>query len=132
MKLQGSHYWHSDHFFSAGPPHTWSWTGIVAGIANGDTITMLHDKKVEKIRLYGIDCPERRQVFGTRARQFTSKMFFKNMVDVDPVSKNRYARTIGIVKIAPVNLNEGLIRTGFGWVYVKYSNRPVCEEWEKL
>ena len=38
-------------------------TGRVVGVADGDTITVLHDGKGERIRLHGIDCPEKRQAF---------------------------------------------------------------------
>ncbi len=39
-------------------------TGRVVGVSDGDTITVLHDGKGERIRLHGIDCPEKRQAFG--------------------------------------------------------------------
>jgi len=45
-------------------------TGRVVGVADGDTITVLHNGKGERIRLHGIDCPEKRQAFGNRAKQF--------------------------------------------------------------
>jgi len=47
--------------------HT-TWMGKVVGVSDGDTITVTHDGKGEKIRLYGIDCPEKRQAFGKRAK----------------------------------------------------------------
>ena len=53
---------------------TESWSGEVVSVADGDTITVLHDGKGEKMRLYGIDCPEKRQAFGKKAEQFTSEM----------------------------------------------------------
>ena len=47
-------------------------TGRVVGISDGDTITVLSKGKPVRIRLHGIDCPEKRQAFGKRAKQFTS------------------------------------------------------------
>ncbi len=41
----------------------------MVGVSDGDTITVLHDGKGERIRLHGIDCPEKRQAFGKRAKQ---------------------------------------------------------------
>jgi endonuclease YncB( thermonuclease family) len=41
--------------------------GKVVSILDGDTIEVLHDKKPERIRLYGIDCPEKRQPFGQKS-----------------------------------------------------------------
>lgn len=56
------------------PCHAWS--GKVVGIADGDTITVLNNRTLERIRLYGIDCPEKRQAFGRKAQRFTSRMVF--------------------------------------------------------
>ena len=47
-------------------------TGRVVGVADGDTITVLHSGKPVRIRLNGIDSPEKRQAFGKRAKQFAS------------------------------------------------------------
>ncbi len=49
-------------------------TGRVVGVSDGDTITVLHNGKGERIRLHGIDCPEKRQAFGKRAKQVTSDL----------------------------------------------------------
>ena len=57
-------------------------TGRVVGISDGDTISALHDGRAEKIRLNGIDCPEKRQAFGQRAKEFTSKLVFGRDVTV--------------------------------------------------
>jgi micrococcal nuclease len=43
----------------------------VVGISDGDTISVMHNGRAEKIRLNGIDCPEKRQAFGQLAKQFT-------------------------------------------------------------
>jgi hypothetical protein len=45
-------------------------TGKVVAIADGDTLTVLNDAKVQhKIRLHGIDAPEKSQAFRTKARE---------------------------------------------------------------
>ena len=60
-----------------------AWFGEVVGIADGDTITVLNSKTLKdvKIRLYGIDTPERGQVFSKRAKQFTSKTVYHKVVE---------------------------------------------------
>ncbi len=55
-------------------------TGRVVGVSDGDTITVLHNGKGERIRLHGIDCPEKRQAFGKRAKQLTSNLVFGKTV----------------------------------------------------
>jgi len=59
-----------------------SFTGKCVGISDGDTISVLRDGKAVKIRLEGIDCPEKRQAFGKRAKQFTSDLLFGKKLKV--------------------------------------------------
>ena len=72
-------------------------TGRVVGISDGDTISIMHGTRAEKIRLNGIDCPEKRQAFGERAKQFTSKLAFHKDVTVKTFGHDKYGRTIGDV-----------------------------------
>jgi micrococcal nuclease len=73
--------------------------GKVISIADGDTITVLQNSKQYKIRLYGIDTPEKKQDFGQKAKQFTSSMVFKQHVKVVVYDTDRYGRTVGVVYI---------------------------------
>ena len=81
------------------PGLLWSWSGKVAGVIDGHTITGLHEGRGERIRLFGIDCPEKGQDFGTRAKQATSALVFGKMFDVDPVTRDRYGRTVAFVRV---------------------------------
>jgi endonuclease YncB( thermonuclease family) len=66
-----------------------SWSGKVIGVIDGDSITVLHDGKGEQIRLWGIDCPEKHQDFGSRAKNATSVLVFAKVVEVEPVTTDR-------------------------------------------
>lgn len=57
--------------------------GKVISVLDGDTIEVLHDNKAERIRLYGIDCPEKGQAFGQKAKQATSSLLFGKDVRVE-------------------------------------------------
>jgi endonuclease YncB( thermonuclease family) len=59
-----------------------AWSGKVGGITDSDSITVLHDGRREQIRLWGIDCPEKNQDFGTKAKQATSTSVFWKFVEV--------------------------------------------------
>ena len=97
-------------------------TGRVVGIADGDTISVMHGTRAEKIRLNGIDCPEKRQAFGQRAKQFTSKLAFGKNVTVKTFGHDKYGRTIGDVILPDGSaLNEELVKAGLAWWYEKYS-----------
>ena len=65
-------------------------TGKVVGISDGDTISVLREGKAVKVRLYGIDTPERKQAFGTRARQYTSELAFGQVVTIAVKDQDRY------------------------------------------
>ncbi len=116
------------------PVQLLAWKGKVVGISDGDTIKVLRDRQEIKIRLWGIDCPERHQDFGTRAKKYTSGLAFCQIVEIEEVDKDRYGRTVALVTLPDgQSLNEALVRDGMAWVYTKYCNRPMeCSRWREL
>lgn len=106
-------------------------TGRVVAVADGDTFTLLvNGKRQLKIRLHGIDCPEKKQDFGQVAKDFTSKQVFGKTVTVKPTDTDRYGRTIAIVLLADqISLNELLLKNGLAWHYLQYDKNP---NWNKL
>ena len=111
-------------FFAFGQPRIYAdvvWQGKVVGVSDGDTITVMNHGRGERIRLYGIDCPEKRQAFGKRAKQFTSDMVFGKNVEVRPVTTDRYGRTVAWVYVNRTCLNEELLKAGLAWHYKRYS-----------
>lgn len=106
--------------------------GKVVGIADGDTITVLQNFKQYKIRLYGVDTPEKKQDFGQKAKKFTSDMAFNQQVKVVAYDTDRYGRTVGVVYVDHKCLNQELIKNGFAWVYKRYCKGPFCNDWLQL
>lgn len=105
----------------------------VIGIADGDTITVLtEDNQKIRVRLYGIDCPEKSQAFGGRAKQFTAQAVYGWTVEIEPVDTDRYGRTVGIVSLNGKSLNESLIKAGYAWYYATYCNEKICNFWKAL
>src|SRR4051812_12590649 len=76
-----------------------SFSGRVIGVADADTLTVLHEGKRERIRLDGIDAPERKQPFYTEAKQFTADLAFGKVVTVETQGLDRYRRTIAVVTL---------------------------------
>ena len=111
------------------PQLSFGWQGKVVSVSDGDTITVMNNSRVERIRLYGVDCPEKHQDFGNRAKQFTSNMVFGKTVDVEPIDTDRYGRTVGLVKVNGKSLNEEIIKNGFAWLYSQYCHKPFCNTW---
>lgn len=106
--------------------------GKVIGISDGDTIKILIDGKTFKVRLFGIDSPERSQAFGTKAKDFASSLAFGKEVSLIIHGKDRYKRILAEV-ILPngKNLNEELVKNGYAWHYTKYSDSRRLEKFEK-
>jgi len=100
-------------------------TGKVVSVADGDTFTLLTpDKHQIKIRLHGIDCPEKSQDFGMVAKKFLSDLIFDKQVSVQEKDTDRYGRIIGMVMIENVNVNEALLIAGLAWHYKYYDHNP--------
>lgn len=96
-------------------------SGSVISVKDGDTIEILHEGKPVKIRLFGIDCPERKQDFGAKAGRFTSDQCYGRIVSILPHGKDKYRRLLGVVILPDGrNLNELLVKEGYTWRY-KYS-----------
>jgi len=97
--------------------------GKVVHIADGDTLTILTEsKKQVKVRLAGIDTPEKMQPFGNRSKQALAALTFKKQARVEVETKDKYGRTVGTIFIKGQNINAEMIRQGMAWVYRKYTN----------
>jgi endonuclease YncB( thermonuclease family) len=91
-------------------------TGKVVGILDGDTIRVLRGGKAVKVRLHGVDTPEKAQAFGTQARKFTSDLAFQRDVTVQIRATDRYGRLVGDVLLPDGrSLNQELVRAGLAW-----------------
>lgn len=96
-------------------------TGQVVGVVDGDTITVLDAEKVQhKIRLAGIDAPEKTQAFGNRSKESLSYMVFDKTVNVETEKRDRYGRQIGKVLVDGRDVNLVQVERGMAWFYRQY------------
>jgi endonuclease YncB( thermonuclease family) len=104
-------------------------TGYVVGVADGDTITVLDTDKVQhKIRLTGIDAPEKKQPFGNRSKQSLSDMVFNKTVTVETDKRDRYGRELGKVMDGSKDVNLEQVRAGMAWHYKAYERtQPIID-----
>ena len=103
-----------------------SFSGRLVGVSDGDTITVMHSGVGEKVRLNGIDAPEKAQAFGARAKEFVSSEAFGKTVTVKPKEKDKYGRTIGEVTLpSGESLNQKIVKNGYAWWYRKYAPTPL-------
>jgi endonuclease YncB( thermonuclease family) len=99
------------------------WQGTVVGVADGDTLTLLDANKTQyRIRLDGIDAPERTQPYGQRARQSLAALAHGRVASANCPKVDRYGRAVCRVLIDGVDVGLEQIRRGYAWHYVKYAH----------
>lgn len=114
------------------PPSAFGdFSGKVVGVSDGDTISVMRKGRAAKVRLFGIDCPEKHQDFGARAKQFTSELVFDQTVQVKVKDTDRYGRLVAEVLLPDGrSLNEALLSAGLAWWYRRYA--PENKKFELL
>jgi endonuclease YncB( thermonuclease family) len=95
--------------------------GRVIGITDGDTITVLDTDKIEhKVRLMGIDVPEKSQAFGAASKQALSNYIYQKEVTVDYKKLDKYKRIVGKVILERQDVCLAMIIDGMAWHYKDY------------
>jgi endonuclease YncB( thermonuclease family) len=95
--------------------------GRVVGITDGDTLTVLAAGHPFKVRLAGIDAPERRQRFGHAARQALAAATFDKSVVVLFHKRDRYGRLVGKVLVDGKDSSLALLEAGLAWHYLAFA-----------
>lgn len=98
--------------------------GMVVGVADGDTITVLDDSRQQhKVRFAFIDAPEKAQPFGTKAKQVLSDKLYRQQVRVEVLEQDRYGRNVGRIWLGDEDVNLGQLRAGYAWHYQQYARK---------
>ncbi len=99
-------------------------SGKVVGVTDGDTIKVLRQGRQVKVRLYGIDAPERKQAYGKKARRFVADLVAGKVVTIRVRNRDRYKRIVGEVLLPDGrSLNQELVRAGYAWWYKRYAKK---------
>jgi endonuclease YncB( thermonuclease family) len=99
--------------------------GRIIGVSDGDSVSLLDEKNVVfKIRLNGIDAPEKKQDFGNASKNFIGDLIYDKFVWVRTNGLDRYGRTIGTIylneNMIGKSVNEMSLENGMSWHYKKY------------
>jgi endonuclease YncB( thermonuclease family) len=98
-------------------------TGKTVRVSDGDTIVILSEGNVQhKIRLQGIDAPERGQAYGTKSKEHLSDLLAGRFVVVEYDKRDRYGRIVGKVLVGGEDACLEQVSAGFAWHYKKYQN----------
>ena len=106
--------------------------GKVIAITDGDTFKLLTADSIQiKVRLANIDCPERKQPFSNKAKQFVSEAIFNKTITLHVLKKDRYRRFISnVIYDDTLSLCHELVKNGLAWHYVKYSKDTTLQKLE--
>lgn len=103
--------------------------GRVVGISDGDTVTVLDKNNNQyKVRLAGIDAPEKKQAFGNASKKSLSDLIYDKEVTVESHKNDRYGRLVGKILLANKDINKIQIERGMAWFYRKYQNELILDD----
>lgn len=103
--------------------------GRVVGVSDGDTVTVLDvDNKPHKIRLSGIDAPEKEQAYGQKSKESLSELVFGKSVDVEWRKQDRYGRTVGKIMLGGVDICLEQVKRGMAWHYKQYQQEQTAQD----
>lgn len=105
--------------------------GRVVGVSDGDTLTVLTGHHEElKVRVAGIDAPEKRQPFGEAAKKRMSALAYDRQAVLDCYKRDRFGRNVCRVFVDGADVGLKMVRDGFAWHYKRYQNEQTRSEAE--
>ncbi len=107
----------------------------VVKVIDGDTIDVNLTNGTAKIRLYGIDAPEKDQEYGKQSARLLSRLINNEIIKVYVVDKDRYGRLVGKIYFEGEYINHTMVKEGAAWWYKQYASKDIdiklAEEWAK-
>lgn len=105
----------------------------VSQIFDGDSFDAQYNGEKIRIRLYGIDSPEKKQTYGTQSRKALQEILDNNpLAFVDTLYHDPYGRAVSIVYFEHTNIQEMLLQNGETWVYTQFCDTTICDKWKNL
>lgn len=103
----------------------------VVGVIDGDTVDVLLPGNVQqRLRLNGIDAPERGRPFGNNAKLFLSDVIMAKDIQFEALDTDRYDRVIAEIYTGETRVTEALVAAGLAWHYIEYSSDPALADAE--
>jgi endonuclease YncB( thermonuclease family) len=97
--------------------------GTVTRVIDGDTLEVKLSSGPIRVRLYGVDAPERRQSFGKESTAVLEELVGGKAVEIAPESQDRYSRIVGVVYVGKQSINGEMIERGAAWAYRRYMHK---------
>lgn len=98
-------------------------SGRIVAVTDGDTVILLsHDNRQHRIRLLGVDAPEKVQPYGNKSKAALASLIFGKPVEADCTKRDRYGRELCKIVLDGQDINLAQVRAGMAWWYRKYAN----------
>ena len=95
--------------------------GKIIRVVDGDTVlARTVDNKKIRIRLSGIDAPEKKQAYGIESKKFLENLISSKIVKISISKKDKYKRYLGMIFLNKTNINLELVKSGNAWAYRGY------------
>lgn len=96
--------------------------GICVGVSDGDSLHLeLPDGERVRVRLYGIDAPEKDQECALAARKKLGKLIYDKEIRVEVLDVDKYGRYVGKVYAGARYVNRYMLKEGLAWHYKHYA-----------
>lgn len=103
--------------------------GKVISVEDGDTITVVDSEYAHyRIRLFGIDAPEKGQAFGDVARAHLASLCAGGLVTASCPKIDRYGRHVCTVWVDEVDVSLAQLRAGLAWHFKRYASEQSLGE----
>jgi len=102
--------------------------GKVVKVVDGDTVHVYNSKGTYKIRLSGVDAPERGQAYGKRAKEHLTQLVAGKQVIAIVESKDRYGRYVAKINCNSQDVCAQMLKAGYAWHYKKYDGNKYYTE----
>lgn len=119
----------------ADPQRSQVWQLVPGSIYDGDTLRVQRDGTEMKVRLCGIDAPEKDQPMGLAARDHLRSLIDQGdgSIIIVPVEQDRYGRTVAELFVQPrpgqgyrpgeeIGVNSQMVLEGYAYHYAQYSD----------
>lgn len=101
---------------------------LVVAIADGDTLTARCGEpgayEQVKVRIAGIDAPEKAQPFGQRSRQALADLCHRETATIRSTTKDRYGRTVADVQCQGQDVGRTQVAAGMAWPSTSPPKKP--------
>lgn len=100
-------------------------TAKVIAVLDGDTVLIKRANGLKKVRMAGIDAPEKAQLFGETAKRSLAEMVLGKQVKVASEAVDQYGRMVARISVDSLNVNAEQIRRGMAWENSRFHNDRV-------